>query len=124
MTTSETTDRQLVWILLALLAVLILLPTLGMGFGMMGVGPMMGGTWDHPMWNEGAASGWVLAIGWLMQLLFLAVIVGAIYLGYRAVTGQAGSTDPAIEELRVAYARGDLSDEEYEQRLERLENEA
>jgi putative membrane protein len=31
--------------------------------------------------------------------------------------------DPAIEELRHAYARGDLTDEEYESRRERLERE-
>ena len=124
MTTSETTNRQLVWILLAILAVLILLPAIGMGFGMMGVGPMMGGTWSHPMWDATGTSGWMLVIGYGMQLLFLAVIVGAVYLGYRAVTSQDSSTDPAIQELRVAYARGDLSDEEYERRLDRLENEA
>jgi putative membrane protein len=57
-----------------------------------------------------------------MQLLFLAIILGAIYFGYRAVTTQDGSSDPALEELRMAYARGDLSDEEYERRRERLED--
>ncbi|WP_419181143.1 SHOCT domain-containing protein [Haloarcula litorea] len=32
-----------------------------------------------------------------------------------------GGTDRALDELRLAYARGDLTDEEYEQRKETLE---
>ena len=122
MTTNSTTNRQLVWVLLAIIGLIILLPAFGMGFGMMGFGPMMGGAWGHPMWDGSGTSGWMLTIGWIMQLLFLAVIIGAVYLGYRALTAQDASTDPAIEELRVAYARGDLSDEEYERRRDRLEN--
>jgi putative membrane protein len=120
--TTNTTDRQLVWVVLALVAVLIVLPVFGMGFGMMGAGPMMGGMWGDHMWGAGEASGWMLIIGVGMQLLFLAIIVGAIYFGYRAVNTQDGSSDPALEELRMAYARGDLSDEEYERRRERLED--
>jgi uncharacterized membrane protein len=34
--------------------------------------------------------------------------------------GTSRSTDPALDELRLAYARGDLSDEEFERRRERL----
>nr|WP_305080130.1 SHOCT domain-containing protein [Natronomonas sp. LN261] len=38
--------------------------------------------------------------------------------------GRAGAvTDPALEELRMAYARGDLSEEEFEERRERLRQE-
>jgi putative membrane protein len=120
--TTNTTDRQLVWIVLALVAALILFPVFAMGFGMMGTGPMMGGMWGDHMWGGGEASGWMLLISVGMQLLFLAIILGAIYFGYRAVTTQDGSSDPALEELRMAYARGDLSDEEYERRRERLED--
>lgn len=121
--TTNTTDRQLVWVVLAIVAALIVLPAFVMGFGMMGAGPMMGGMWGDHMWGMSGASGWLLVIGVGMQLLFLAVIVGAIYLGYRALTKQDGSPDPALEELRAAYARGDLSDDEYERRRERLETE-
>lgn len=120
--TTNTTDRQLVWVVLALVAALILVPVFAMGFGMMGAGPMMGGMWGDHMWGAGEASGWMLVIGVGMQLLFLAIIVGAIYFGYRAVTTQSNSSDAALEELRMAYARGDLSDEEYERRRERLED--
>jgi putative membrane protein len=121
--TTNTTDRQLVWVVLAIVAALVIVPALGMGFGMMGAGPMMGGTWGDHMWGASGASGWMLVIGVGMQLLFIAVIVGAVYLGYRALTTQDGSDDPALEELRIAYARGDMSDDEYEQRRERLETE-
>lgn len=122
--TTDTTDRQLVWVILAVVAGLILLPVFGMGFGMMGAGPMMGGMWGDGMWGMGGASGWMLVIGVGMQLLFLAVIAGGAYLGYRALTAQDESSDPALEALRAAYARGDLSDDEYERRRERLETEA
>ena len=59
-----------------------------------------------------------------VQLLFLAAIVGAGYLVYRAVTTADSGTDQALEELRLAYARGDLTDEEYEQRKEALERDS
>lgn len=122
--TTDTTDRQLVWIVLAIVVVLVVVPAFGMGFGMMGTGPMMGGTWGDHTWGAGGASGWMLVVGVGMQLAFLAVVAGAVYLGYRALTAQDGSSDPALEELRTAYARGDLSDEEYERRRERLESDS
>ncbi|MCU4802089.1 SHOCT domain-containing protein [Halobacteria archaeon HArc-gm2] len=125
--TTNSTDRQLGWVVLATVGVLVAVPVFGMGFGTMGTGPMgtgpmMDGTWDHGMWGaSGGPSGWLLVVGVGMQLLFLAVLVGVGYLGYRALTGWDASTDPALDELRAAYARGELSDEEYERRRERLE---
>lgn len=115
--TSNTTDRNRIWVVLALVAALVIVPT----FGMMWAGPMMGGMWGTGMWGVDRASGWMFIVGMGMQLLVLAVIVGAIYLGYRAVTTPGESTDPAVAELRAAYARGDLTDEEYERRRDRLE---
>jgi putative membrane protein len=56
-----------------------------------------------------------------MQLLFLAAILGAAYLGYRVLASEPDSSDPALEEAQAAYARGDLSDDEFEERRERLE---
>jgi putative membrane protein len=119
---SNTTDRQLVWVVLAIVAALVVLPAFAMGFGVMGMGPMMGGAWDHGMWGAGdGVSGWMFVVGVVMQLLFLALLVGAVYLGYKALTSSGGSTDPAMEELRSAYARGELDDEEFERRREKLE---
>lgn len=117
--TRQTEDTRLVTVLLGIVAALVVVPMLFMGFGMMGVGPMMGGMWGG-MW-DGAMSGWLFAVGIVVQLLFLAAVVGAGYLIYRAVAGGERGSDRALEELRLAYARGDLTDEEYERRRERLE---
>lgn len=56
-----------------------------------------------------------------MQLLFLAAIIGGRYLIYRAVAGSESGSDQALEELRLVYARGDLTEDEYEQRRKALE---
>lgn len=69
-------------------------------------GPGIGMT---PIWGIG------------MMLLFLLVLLGIGYLIYRVFTrGTLGPDDPALTELRLAYARGDLSQEEFEQRQEDL----
>lgn len=115
----NTTDRQLVTLVLVILGALLLLPLLLMG-GMMGFGSMMGGLWGGGMWGAGQAPGWMVLIGVVVQLAFLAGIVGAGYLLYRALAGSGSETDQALEELRLAYARGDLTDDEYEQRRETL----
>jgi putative membrane protein len=115
----NTTDRQLVTLVLVILGALLLLPVLLMG-GMMGFGTTMGGTWGGHMWGAGQASGWMVLIGAVVQLVFLAAVVGVGYLLYRALVGSDSGTDEALEELRHAYARGDLTDEEYEQRRETL----
>ncbi|GAA0662923.1 SHOCT domain-containing protein [Natronoarchaeum mannanilyticum] len=115
----NTTDSSLVAIVLAL-AALVVLPVIVMGGGMMGFGPMMG-AWEHGMWGGGTMPIWMLLVGVVMQLLFLAAIVGAVYLLYRAVAGSDDDADRALEELRIAYARGELTDEEYEQRRDALE---
>jgi len=121
---TTSTDNQLVTIVLIALGALLILPVLFMGFGMMGFGPMMGGMWGGHMWGDGTVPGWMVLVGLLMQLLFLAVIVGAGYLIYRAVATANSETDQALEELRLAYARGDLTDDEYEQRKEALKRDS
>jgi putative membrane protein len=121
---TNSTDKQLVTIVLVVLGALLILPVLFMGFGMMGFGPMMGGMWGGHMWGDGTVPGWMVLVGLLMQLLFIAAIVGAGYLVYRAVTTADSGADQALEELRLAYARGDLTDEEYEQRKEALERDS
>jgi putative membrane protein len=49
--------------------------------------------------------------------LFLLFVVAGVLLLRRGTEGSAA--DSALEELRLAYARGDLTDEEYETRRER-----
>ncbi|MFD1599151.1 SHOCT domain-containing protein [Halobellus rarus] len=125
------TMRWLVGGLVAVGALLFVAPILfGMGGGAMGSG-MWGGTtggmWGpmHDGWmGRGTAGGaggwWVVALLW--RLLLVAALVAGGYLLYRAASGDERS-DSAIDELRSAYARGDLSEEEYDRRRERLEEE-
>lgn len=117
----KTDDTRLVTIVLVMIGAFVLFPMFFMGFGMMGVGPMMGGTWGGHMWGDGTMPGWMFVVGIVIQLLFLAVLLGGGYLAYRAITGDASDSDRALEELRLTYARGELTDEEYEQRREALD---
>ncbi|WP_248898348.1 SHOCT domain-containing protein [Haloplanus halobius] len=118
---TKTDETRLVTLLLVIIGAFVIFPLFFMGFGMMGFGPMMGGMWGGHMWGGGTMPGWMFVIGIVMQLLFLAALVVGGYLIYRAVTGDASDSDQALEELRLAYARGDLTDEEYEQRRDALE---
>lgn len=121
-------DGRIVGLVVLLLGALLLLPLLTMGGGMMGGGMwgpgMGGGMWGGGMWGSGMQGGTGLGWLWLVGLLLrVGLLVAIVALGYylvRAVTADDG-TDPAVAELRAAYARGDLTDEEYDRRLERLE---
>ncbi|SFK97898.1 putative membrane protein [Halogranum rubrum] len=115
MATTTTTNRLVVLALVAL-GVLVVLPTLFMGGGMMGYrGPMMG-------WMYGTnAPGWLFAVGLVSQLLLVALVVGVGYLAYQTLTGGGASTDPAMDELRAAFARGDINEEEFDRRETRLQ---
>lgn len=86
------------------------------GYG--GYGGMMGG------YGTLGTTGTVL--GLVSQLGVLVLLVGGGYLLYQALrdTDEAhvfGQSDTALEELRLAYARGDLSEEEFELRRQRLQ---
>ena len=110
-------ENTVLRILLVIVAVVVLVPVLMMAFmmpmmGMWGWGHMDGGTWG------GSNATWMWLLMWLVGL---AVVAGVGYLLYRVVRGSVRGADPAVEELRAAYARGDLSDEEYERRRERLQ---
>lgn len=82
--------------------------------------PFAGGM--HTGWDGGMApgSGMGWASGWMWMALAPFVLLLAIgYGGYRLL---GSGRDAALEELRLAYARGDLTDEEYETRRQRLES--
>lgn len=117
MPSQRTTDRTL-QIVLAVIAVIVLLPVLMMvaAFPLMGRwGGMMGGYGGYgmsPLWGIG------------MLLVWLVVLVGGGYLIYRWLSGsRAVAADPALEELRLEYARGNVTEEEYEERRARLREE-
>ncbi|WP_435181980.1 SHOCT domain-containing protein [Halorussus sp. AFM4] len=112
-------NAQLSRLAITVIAVLLLLPVVMLLFAW----PMMGmGWWIHapadgrvgPGGFGGATPTWMLDF-WVAGLL---VLVGAGYLLYRRAAGE--TTDPALAELRRAYARGDVSDEEFEERRRRL----
>lgn len=118
---NNTDGTRLVTVVLIIVAAFVIFPMFSMSFGLMGFGPMMGGMSGGGMWADGTMPDWVFFAGIVMQLLFVAAIMGGAYLIYRAVAGAENDTDQALEELRLAYARGELTDEEYEQRREALE---
>lgn len=123
--TENTDNTRLVTIVLAIVGALVIFPILFMSFGMMGGmwgGGMWGsGMWGGGMWGDGTVPGWVFVVGIVMRLLFLAALIGVGYLIYRMVAGSESDSDRALEELRLAYARGELTDDEYEHRRDALE---
>jgi putative membrane protein len=65
----------------------------------------------HPMWGM-----WGIGMMLMMLVFWGAVIVGIVLAIRWLVTQGRGSrvTDPALDILRQRYARGDISNEEFE----------
>ena len=118
-------DDPILRTLLLVLIIILLVPLLLMFFLFPMMGLWAGGhMWDGGhMWNGGMWNGTGATWMWLiMWLIFLLLVIGIGYLLYRAFRGPSAQiTDSALEELRLSYARGELSDEEYEERRSRLE---
>ncbi|APW97259.1 hypothetical protein CHINAEXTREME_05500 [Halobiforma lacisalsi AJ5] len=115
MTDSNPLLRTIVVVLLAVLAIPLVMMLVAMPFaGAMHAGSGTGtGMWSGGMGTTGWL--WMSAVPLLLLLL----------LGYGAIRLLGGDDgDAALEELRRAYARGDLTDEEYETRRQRLEAES
>lgn len=111
----------LIIIVLVLVLAVLLLGGAGMmgwgGFGMMGPG-MMGG-------YGGMMSGWGYnPIGWLVSLVFWALVIGGVVWLVVWLARTAGGTprsDSAIEILRARYARGEITKEQFDQMRKDLE---
>jgi putative membrane protein len=59
---------------------------------------------------------------WSLLLLSVVLIVGyAVYADGRRPATERSDTDPALSTLRSRYARGEISEEEFEERRRRLE---
>lgn len=112
-------NQQVSRVILTVIALIVLLPLVLMVLawpmmGMWGGGHMWG-------WDGQTVSVWAMLLMWLVPL---AVILAIGYLLYRGLIASGDqSSDAALEELRLAYARGDLTDEEFEARQERLRSE-
>lgn len=72
---------------------------------------------------DGGGMWMMMALGLVGTLLVLAAIAGLIYLLVRGILSAVRShrDDPALAELRATFARGAITSEEYEQRLELLQ---
>jgi len=112
--TTNPADNQLVTIVLLVLATVIAVPILFMSFGMLGSGPMMGGMWvlRRGRWNSAVVDARRRTGG--------AAVCSSLPPSPPFTCSTVRSQEPAtqiepFEELRLAYARGDITDEEYEQ---------
>lgn len=95
------------------LAALAALPILGMTV-VTALLALTGG--GHPATGVGGPA------RFLLPLIPLTVFVGLGYLLYRGISAErSGRTGNERDELRAAYARGDRSDEEFENRRSRLQ---
>lgn len=113
------TDDSLLRTIVLVIATILLLPVIVMIVVMPIAGPWgVGHMGDGSAWN-GTGATWM----WLLVSVVPAlVLLGVGSLLYRA-THRSGTrrSDAAVEALRTAYARGELSDEEFEERRERLQ---
>lgn len=117
-------DNDLVRLLVIVVALVLLVPLLMMVvawpmMGMWGGGHMWSGShiWDSGMW-DGSGATWIWFGMWVVMLL---ILLGGGYLLYRGFErSESVGTDTALEELRIAYAQGELTDDEFEERRTRL----
>lgn len=73
------------------------------------------GWWGHMV---GLGGGWMWLWGTLMMLTWVALIAAAVWLVVRSLGG--GRPNRAREILDERYARGDLTTDEYRERLEQF----
>jgi putative membrane protein len=100
MSTADSFVRAAVLVIAALLLVPLLMMLFVLPF--MGFGHMGGAANGMGVWP------------WLSWTIALIVLVGGGYLLYGALSGSGN--DAAVEELRSAYARGEINDKELEKR--------
>ena len=114
---SRTEQQSWLRILVILIAIALLAPLLMMVIMMPMTGMM--GLWGV---DRTAPMTGVSMVGGLgIFLVCLVILLGIAYALYRLFTQLWPSNEnPALGELRLAYARGELSQEEFEQRQEDL----
>jgi len=107
---------------------LLVVPALAMSVGW--AGGMHGGEWaghhaddGHGWMADGGASwSWMLAGGviWTLLVVGVAMVLFGQFRSNGTGAGTDGQGDPALEALRVAYARGEVEEAEFERRRQRL----
>lgn len=113
MTADDSVLKTVLTVFAALLAIPMLMMVVMMPIMMGGAMPMMG--------PAGAGTG--SSVMMLLPAIVLLVLVGAGYVLYdRLGDGSGRETDDALEVLRIAYGRGELSDEEFENRRYKLQS--
>lgn len=109
-------DNDLVQTFLVIVAIIVLVPFLMMIFAW----PMMGMWGGGQVWS-GSGATWLWLLIWLTSLL---ILFWGGYLLYRVSSRFGGKErDTALEELRLTYAHGEISNEEFEERRKRLQRE-
>lgn len=106
-------DRAFAPLLVALVGLILLA-------GLVFVGLLV---WMWTVATSGTASmpgmmPWGMAGGTFLWIVVLIVVFALLF---RRTSEGEEAPDAAVEELRRAYARGDVDDEEFERRLERLQ---
>jgi putative membrane protein len=121
-------NRGLVITLVMLVAVVLLVPAVGMGVmgpGLMGPGMMGGfgrtGAFGGPGWVWGLGMG----LGGLAMLAFWAAVIIGIILLVRALSGEhhrtAGGESP-LDILKRRYAAGEINREQYDEMRRTLDS--
>ena len=76
------------------------------------------GGYDHMMWGAGHG-----VFGWLMMLVFWAIVIALIVFAVKGVSGKRGQDTrrDAMDTLRERFAAGEIDEEEFERRRKILE---
>lgn len=77
------------------------------------------------MWHMGDGWGWWMLFGWLWMIGFWLLIIWAVLALVRGLSGRdrerSSQVSPtSLEILQQRYARGEITDEEYERMRQRL----
>ncbi|MFB6254583.1 MAG: SHOCT domain-containing protein [Halobacteriaceae archaeon] len=119
---AERESSEMLKIALIILALLIILPFIMMIF----VIPLMSAGVGIHMMGDGMLWGASPFLGLVMMVLWVLFFVVIGYFTYRVFEGSSKrplGRDPALKELRMQYAQGEISEEEFEKRRRRLQRE-
>lgn len=74
-------------------------------------------------WHMGGGWGWWMLVGWLWMLAFWALVIWAVVYLTRRLAGppeRPAANRTALEILEERYARGELTDDEFERARQRI----